>query len=72
MRIIADAMLAAGGEAIGVIPDALVAREVAHTRLTDLRVVKSMHERKALMAELSDAFIALPGGFGPSRNSARW
>lgn len=64
MGILADTMLARGGEAIGVIPQALVAREVAHNGLTDLRVVQSMHERKQLMADLSDAFIALPGGFG--------
>jgi uncharacterized protein (TIGR00730 family) len=64
MGVIADAVLAAGGHAIGVIPDALVAREIAHRGLPDLRVVRSMHERKATMAELSDAFIALPGGFG--------
>jgi uncharacterized protein (TIGR00730 family) len=64
MGHLADAMLAGGGHAIGVIPDALVAREIAHRGLPDLRVVRSMHERKAMMAELSDAFIALPGGFG--------
>ena len=64
MGVIADAVLAAGGHAIGVIPHALVAREIAHRGVSDLRVVASMHERKALMAELSDAFIALPGGFG--------
>jgi len=64
MGLVADAVLAAGGHAIGVIPDALVAREIAHRGLPDLRVVRSMHERKATMAELSDAFIALPGGFG--------
>jgi hypothetical protein len=64
MGHVADAVLAAGGHAIGVIPDALVAREIAHLGLPDLRVVHSMHERKALMAELSDAFVALPGGFG--------
>ncbi len=64
MGIVADAALAAGGEVIGVIPKALVAKELAHTGLTDLRVVGSMHERKALMAELSDAFVALPGGYG--------
>lgn len=64
MGAVADAALAAGGEAIGVIPQALVDREVAHEGLTDLRVVGSMHERKALMAELSDAFVALPGGMG--------
>lgn len=64
MGAIADAALAAGGEVIGVIPVDLVAREIAHTRLTDLRVVASMHERKTQMAELSDAFVALPGGLG--------
>lgn len=64
MGAIADATLAAGGEAIGVIPQALVDKEVAHRGLSDLRVVSSMHDRKALMAELSDAFIALPGGLG--------
>ena len=64
MGVIADAVLAAGGTAIGVIPQALVDREIAHRGLTELRVVNSMHERKMLMAELSDAVIALPGGFG--------
>lgn len=64
MGLVADSALAAGGEVVGVIPRALVAKEVAHTGLSDLRVVESMHERKALMADLSDAFIALPGGFG--------
>ena len=64
MGVIADAMLAAGGHAIGVIPHALVARELAHRALPDLRVVNSMHERKAMMAGLADAFIAMPGGFG--------
>jgi uncharacterized protein (TIGR00730 family) len=64
MSVVADAMLAAGGEVIGVIPEPLVAREVAHRGLGDLRIVASMHERKALMAELSDAFVAMPGGFG--------
>jgi hypothetical protein len=59
-----DAVLRGGGEAIGVIPHALVLRELAHAGLTDLRVVASMHERKALMAELSDGFVALPGGLG--------
>ncbi|HET9415067.1 MAG TPA: TIGR00730 family Rossman fold protein, partial [Pseudolabrys sp.] len=53
-----------GGEVTGVIPDALVSKEVAHRGLSDLRVVGSMHERKALMAELSDGFIAMPGGIG--------
>ena len=64
MGVLADAALAAGGEAIGVIPEALVAREIAHNGLTKLHVVRSMHERKTLMADLADAFIALPGGFG--------
>ncbi len=64
MGAIADAVLAGGGEVIGVIPQSLVSKEVAHLGLKDLRVVPSMHERKALMADLADAFIALPGGFG--------
>jgi uncharacterized protein (TIGR00730 family) len=64
MGRLADTVLSEGGEAIGVIPRALVEREIAHLGLTDLHVVDSMHERKALMAELSDAFIALPGGLG--------
>jgi uncharacterized protein (TIGR00730 family) len=64
MGVLADAALAAGGEVIGVIPQMLVDRELAHRRITDLRIVSSMHERKALMAELSDAFVALPGGLG--------
>ena len=64
MGILADSMLEAGGEVIGVIPQSLVAKEVAHHGITELRVVDNMHQRKALMNELSDAFIALPGGFG--------
>jgi hypothetical protein len=64
MGAMADAALAANGEVIGVIPSALVAKEIAHDGLTDLRIVASMHERKALMADLSDAFVALPGGWG--------
>lgn len=64
MGLTADAALAAGGEVVGVIPRALVARELAHERLTELRVVETMHDRKALMAGLSDAFVALPGGAG--------
>ncbi|MBS7545492.1 TIGR00730 family Rossman fold protein [Ancylobacter oerskovii] len=64
MGILADAALAAGGEVIGVIPRGILEREVAHKGLADLRIVDSMHERKALMAELSDAFVALPGGAG--------
>lgn len=61
---VARTVFEAGGEVIGVIPKALAEKEVAYTALTDLRVVESMHERKALMAKLSDAFIALPGGLG--------
>ena len=64
MGVVADAVLAAGGEAIGVIPHALWAREVGHRGLTDIRIVDTMHERKAMMADLSDAFIAMPGGLG--------
>jgi uncharacterized protein (TIGR00730 family) len=64
MGAIADAVLESGGEAIGVIPEHLMTREIGHKQLTKLHIVHSMHERKALMADLSDAFIALPGGFG--------
>jgi uncharacterized protein (TIGR00730 family) len=64
MGTLANATLEAGGSVVGVIPRALWQREVGHTGLTELRVVESMHERKALMAELSDAFLALPGGLG--------
>ena len=64
MGTIADAALEAGGEAVGVIPQALVDREIAHTGLSELHVVGSMHERKAMMADLADGFIALPGGMG--------
>ncbi|MBI3047889.1 MAG: TIGR00730 family Rossman fold protein [Acidobacteria bacterium] len=64
MGAVADAVLAAGGEVTGVIPAAMVAKEIAHDGLTDLCVVSSMHERKARMADLADAFIALPGGWG--------
>ena len=64
MGIIADAMLEAGGEVIGVIPHTLMTREIGHTGVSTLHVVDSMHERKALMADLSDAFVALPGGIG--------
>ncbi|HUR32858.1 MAG TPA: TIGR00730 family Rossman fold protein [Vicinamibacterales bacterium] len=64
MGAVADAALAAGGHVIGVIPEALVAHEVAHRGLPDLRVVGSMHQRKALMNDLSDGFIAMPGGWG--------
>lgn len=64
MGAVADAVLADGGEAIGVMPRSLVEREIAHKGLTDLKVVDTMHERKAMMADLSDAFVALPGGYG--------
>lgn len=64
MGALADAALAAGGEAVGVMPHGLVQREVAHKRLTALHVVDSMHERKAMLAELADAFVVLPGGVG--------
>jgi uncharacterized protein (TIGR00730 family) len=64
MGLVADSTLAAGGKAIGVIPKALEEREIAHAGLTELHIVASMHERKALMGNLSDAFLALPGGFG--------
>jgi uncharacterized protein (TIGR00730 family) len=64
MGTLADAALAAGGEVIGIIPQALVEKEVAHHGLSDLRIVDSMHQRKAQMAELADGFIAMPGGYG--------
>jgi uncharacterized protein (TIGR00730 family) len=64
MGMIANKMLACGGEVVGVIPNMLVEREVAHRKLTELHEVNSMHERKALMADLADGFAALPGGFG--------
>ena len=64
MGMVADSAVAAGGRAIGAIPESLAIKEIAHQGLDELHVVDSMHERKALMAELSDGFIALPGGFG--------
>lgn len=64
MGIVADAVLAGGGEVTGVIPHALVAKELAHGRLTALHVTETMHQRKARMADLADGFAALPGGFG--------
>ncbi len=64
MGAVADAALASGGEVIGVIPQSLVAKELSHKGLTELHVTASMHERKAMMADLSDGFIALPGGVG--------
>lgn len=64
MGILADAVREQGGETIGVIPQSLVDRELAHQSLTDLRIVESMHDRKALMAGMSDAFLSLPGGYG--------
>ncbi len=64
MGYLANTMLAAGGHVTGVIPEGLVNKEIAHQGLTDLKIVSSMHERKKIMAELSDGFIALPGGIG--------
>ncbi len=64
MGAVADAVMAGGGEVIGVMPQSLVDKEIAHKNLPDLRIVGSMHERKALMAELADGFVALPGGLG--------
>jgi uncharacterized protein (TIGR00730 family) len=64
MGAVADAAMEAGGEVVGVIPEALVTKEIAHQKLAELVVTRSMHERKAKMAELADAFVALPGGFG--------
>jgi uncharacterized protein (TIGR00730 family) len=64
MGALADGVLAAGGDVIGIIPQQLVDRELAHPGVTDLRIVESLHERKALMAANADAFVALPGGFG--------
>ena len=64
MGIVADAALERGGRVVGVIPEPLAAKEIAHAGLTELHLVSSMHERKALMAELSDGFLALPGGYG--------
>jgi uncharacterized protein (TIGR00730 family) len=64
MGVLADAVLAAGGEIVGVIPQALVDKELAHAAVKDMRVVDTMHKRKELMADLSDGFIALPGGYG--------
>jgi uncharacterized protein (TIGR00730 family) len=64
MGVLADTAMAEGGEVVGVMPQALVDREIGHTGISELRVVGSMHERKALMTELSDAFVALPGGAG--------
>lgn len=64
MGVVADAALAAGGDVVGVITNGLQAREVGHTGLPDLRVVATMHERKAMMASMADAFVALPGGAG--------
>lgn len=64
MGVVADAVMNAGGEAHGVIPQALIDLEVAHIGLTELHIVTSMHERKAMMTELTDAFVAIPGGIG--------
>lgn len=64
MGVVADAVMAAGGEVVGVIPEFLIQKEIGHVGLTELHVVDSMHSRKAKMAELADGFVALPGGFG--------
>lgn len=64
MGVVADAALAAGAKVVGVIPASLMDRELGHTGLTELHVVQTMHERKMMMAERSDAFVALPGGIG--------
>jgi uncharacterized protein (TIGR00730 family) len=64
MKVVADTAMEAGGKVIGIIPGPLMAREIGHRDVTELRVVDSMHERKAMMADLSDGFVALPGGFG--------
>jgi len=64
MGVIADAVLSAGGEVVGIIPEALAAKEIMHEGLTELHVVPNMHLRKAKMAELADAFVAMPGGYG--------
>lgn len=64
MGVVADAVLAAGGEVVGVIPKPLATKELLHTRATQMHVVASMHERKARMVELAEAFVALPGGYG--------
>jgi uncharacterized protein (TIGR00730 family) len=64
MGVIADAVLDSGGEVIGVIPESLMAKELGHRGIQELRVVKTMHERKAMMVDLSDGFIAMPGGIG--------
>lgn len=64
MGVVADATMEAGGEAVGVMPQGLLEKEIGHQSLTDLKVVGTMHERKALMADMSDAFVGLPGGYG--------
>ena len=64
MGAVADSVMAGGGRVIGVIPEAMASKEVAHEGLTEMHVVSSMHERKSMMARLADAFVALPGGFG--------
>src|SRR5262245_14639653 len=64
MNVMADAVLAAGGDVVGVIPRSMVDRELAHAGLSELHVVETMHQRKALMADLADGFVALPGAFG--------
>jgi uncharacterized protein (TIGR00730 family) len=71
MGAVADAVMTGGGEVVGVMPQSLVDKEIAHKGLADLRIVGSMHERKALMAELADGFVALPGAWAPSRSCSR-
>jgi predicted Rossmann-fold nucleotide-binding protein len=71
MRVLADAVLRAGGEAQGIIPESLMAREIGYRGLSKLHVVRSMHERKALMADLSDAFVVCRAGSGRWRSFAR-
>jgi predicted Rossmann-fold nucleotide-binding protein len=72
MGVLADSALVGGGQAIGVMPRSLVEREIAHTALTQLHVVESMHERKALMVDLANAFVLLPWDLAVGKNSARW
>ena len=72
MGVVADAVMAAGGEVVGVIPEFLMQKEIGHVGLTELHVVDSMHSRKAKMAELADGFVALPGGLAHSKSFLRF